>query len=176
MSDDDDDDDDDANDMELELNRKVATVMQPLMKKLKKQSQKMESLQKLCTEQGARLKELESTLPSQVQELGRSLESAMDRTRRDLGERVLHADHARVEVSLTGGLASMQHALEEARTKAAASELLANSLQARLDEMQAASRRSFDSVDERVASLREKIADEATRAESRRSELQLHLA
>jgi len=172
-----DSDDDDAQaDFDLELNRKVATVMQPLMKKLKKQEKRIDKLEELSTKQGQVLAEKLPTLEQAIQALRREHEEALDRTRRDLGERVLHADHARVEVGLREQTAALQSALEETRQQAIANEVIAKSLQSRLDDAEAAAKRSTAAAEERVAGVRMSLADEVQRADARRSELQLHMA
>ena len=169
------DDDDVDIEKDLELNRKVATVMQPLMKKLRKQAKRIEHLEELASKTGTDVNARVPLIEEAVRELTANLEDAMERTRRDLGERVLHTDHARVEVSAMEGLRVMQLEVEDARSRAVASELLAKQLQQRLDESEAAGKRVEERVEERAATMRAAIADEGARADSRRSELQLHM-
>ena len=173
---DEDDDDDDQAEADLELTKKVAIIMQPLMKKMRKQAWRITTLEALVTKQTQESAQRLPVVEAGVRDLTASLEEAMDRTRRDLGERVLHSDHARVEVGLSGGLAAMQSVVEEARVKATASEMMVKNLLQRLEDSEASNRRAIDEVLERIASVRESVSDEAARAESRRSELQLHLA
>ena len=106
-------------DFDLELNRKVATVMQPLMNKQKKQSKRLEKLEALVEKQGAVLSEKLPALESGLRALRKELDDALDRTRRDLGERVQHADHARLEVGVREQLAALQAALDETRQASA---------------------------------------------------------
>ena len=64
-SDDDDDDDGKNADFDLELNRKVATVMQPLMKKLKKQEKRIAALEELTAKQ---VKALQESMKGYIEE------------------------------------------------------------------------------------------------------------
>ena len=172
-----DDDSDDANlEADAELNRKVATVVAPLVKKLKRQRTKIDQLEEQVAEQR---KEQGNNLPrmeKQIAELKVTLDEALERTRRDIGERVLHADHARVEVGLTSKVQSMESVTEDLRNRLAQQELLTKTLQGRLEDVDKAARRATEGVEERVATLRSTVSDESARNDSRRAELQLHIS
>jgi hypothetical protein len=95
------DDDDDAEaEADMELNRKVATVLQPIMKKMKKQAKRIEALEEELAQTRAQQDSRLPALEERVQSVAQDLADGLERTRRALGERVLHADHARVEVVL----------------------------------------------------------------------------
>ena len=83
-------------DADAELNRKVALVIQPLMKKLKKQGKKLDNLEATVArhqaEQEEALPRLDSLLEAQTQKV----ESSLERVRLDIGDRVKNEDHARV--------------------------------------------------------------------------------
>ena len=95
------------------------------------------------------------------------IEEGFERCRRDLGERVLHADHARVEVAVSGAVETAHRTSEEARTRLASLEITHKALQARLEEVEAHSRRGLDGCEERIAALRTSLNDEAARSERR---------
>ena len=171
-----DEDDGGEADTDLELKRKVAMVIAPLMKKLRKQSKRIEALEELTAKNAAETTGRIPALESDIRAQATALEDAMERTRRDLGERVLHAEHARVEVSLGGSVSAMTSTVEDLRTRLAQHELQTRTLTTRLEEAEAAARRGVDAVEERIATLRASMGDEAVRADTRRSELQLQLS
>ena len=175
-------DDDDSSDgerqaeLDVELNKKVAKVMAPLMKKLRKQAKKIEALEEQVQKQGEATATSEPRQDAAIRELRASIDEGLDRCRRDVGDRVLHADHARVEVAVSSGLDAIQRNVDDMRTRIAQLELHNKTLQARLEDSDGHARRGLENVEERVAALRTTVSDENVRADSRRSELQLHIA
>ena len=121
-----DDDSDDANlEADAELNRKVATVVAPLVKKLKRQREKIDQLEE---ELKGQKKEQGDTLPRMQQSIDESkkdLAEALERTRRDLGDRVLNTDYSKLEVGLKSKVEVMETITEDLRTRLAQQEILA---------------------------------------------------
>ena len=114
-SDSDSEPDDRKADFDVELNKKVATVMAPLMKKLRKQGKRIEVLEEQVALHTKAREENEPKTQKDLQDLRTSIEEGLDRCRRDIGERVLHADHARVEVAVSSGLEAAHRTSEEVR-------------------------------------------------------------
>ena len=175
-SDSDSEPDDRKADFDVELNKKVATVMAPLMKKLRKQGKRIEVLEEQVALHTKAREENEPKTQKDLQDLRTSIEEGLDRCRRDIGERVLHADHARVEVAVSSGLEAAHRTSEEVRTRLASIELTVKALQTRVDEVEALCKRGLEGSEERVAALRTTFNDETVRSDARRSELQLHIA
>ena len=77
---------------------RVAKVLAPVLKKMKRQSKRIEVLEEILAKQ---TKLLDTTLPNLETGLAKqemTLQDACEQLRRQLGERVMHVDHARVEV------------------------------------------------------------------------------
>ena len=173
---DDDSDDAKAAELDAELNRKVATVIAPLMKKLKRQRKQIDALEDQVRKQGEQSGSHIPRIDAAISAISTALEEATERNRRDLGNRVLNVDHARVEVSLTSSMQQAHATSEDLRQRLAAQEMLVKSLQHRIDEVDAGARRGTEAVEERLAALRITVSDEAGRSDSRRAELQLHIS
>ena len=141
-------------DLDAELNKKVATVMAPLMKKLRKQQKRIDELEDKVAQQAKATEIREPRQDKLIDELRKALEDGMDRCRRDIGERVLHADHARVEVAVTSGLQTAQQTADDVRSRLAQIELTNGALQVRVDEVENHCRRGLEGCEERLAALR----------------------
>ena len=172
----DDDSDDKQAEVDAEIARKCSLVMQPLIKKFKRHSKKLAALEEEIEKQR---QATDTGFPAQGAELAAmrsELEQAVERLHRDIGERVRHEDHARVEVGMGSQLAKMESTVEDLRTRLATQEIYNKTLEHRLGEVEASSRRGNEAVEERIAALRTTVADEASRSDSRRAELQLHIS
>ena len=117
------DGDDKQADLDAELNKKVATVMAPLMKKMRKQTKRIEELEEKVAQQAKTAEVREPKQDKLMEDLRKAVEEGLDRCRRDIGERVLHADHARVEVAVTSGLQTAQRTADDVRSRLAQIEL-----------------------------------------------------
>jgi hypothetical protein len=170
------DGDDKQADLDAELNKKVATVMAPLMKKMRKQTKRIEELEEKVAQQAKTAEVREPKQDKLMEDLRKAVEEGLDRCRRDIGERVLHADHARVEVAVTSGLQTAQRTADDVRSRLAQIELTHGALQTRVEEVESHCRRGLDGCEERLAALRTTLNDETARGDARRSELQLHIA
>lgn len=159
-----------------ELSIKVATVLGPIMKKLKKQSKRIEVIEEAMAHQAKSVADRLPVLESQIHAFALELEDGLECTRRELGERVLHVDHARTHLGLSSSVTQLQQAAEGVQARLAQEKLLRLALEARLDESEASHRRAVEVVEERFATLRSTVSDEAARGDSRWSELQLHVA
>ena len=107
----DDDSDDKQAEVDAEMARKVSLAMQPLMKKIKRHSKKLAALEEDLEKQQ---KAMDTGIPEShraVAEMRTALDEAIERIHRDIGERVKHEDHARVEVGM-GQLARMESTVE----------------------------------------------------------------
>ena len=99
----DDDSDDKQAEVDAEIARKCSLVMQPLIKKFKRHSKKLAALEEEIEKQR---QATDTGFPAQGAELAAmrsELEQAIERLHRDIGERVRHEDHARVEVGVLVG-------------------------------------------------------------------------
>ena len=172
-----DNDSDDADlEADAELNRKVATVVAPLVKKLKRQREKIDQLEE---ELKGQKKEQGDTLPRMqlsIDDTKKMLEEALERTRRDLGDRVLNTDYSRLEVGLKSKVEAMETITEDLRNRLAQQEILNQSLQSRLEQIDQTSKGAAQTLEERIATLRVTVSDESQRNDSRRAELQLHIS
>ena len=142
-SDSDSEPDDRKADFDVELNKKVATVMAPLMKKLRKQGKRIEVLEEQVALHTKAREENEPKTQKDLQDLRTSIEEGLDRCRRDIGERVLHADHA-VSRWLSQWPRGGTRASEEVRTRLASIELTVKALQTRVDEVEALCKRGLE--------------------------------
>ena len=77
-----------------DINLRVAKVLAPVMKKMKRHSKRIEALEEMLVKQTRMLDQRLPKIEKDIAALERASNASIDQLRKEVGERVLHVDHA----------------------------------------------------------------------------------
>ena len=157
------------------INQKVARVIQPLVKKLRRQAKRIDGLEAALALAETETKERIPALERSVAELRSELSERASKLQADVGDRASLADLARIEMGQREAGAGSAATIEEVRGKTAAAELMLRGLQSRLEGQEGSARAAEAALDSRLRALSDALEHASSTADARRSDMELRV-